>query len=167
MVVVPHTVDRISESFFHIADLGFRRIQINFVLGVTWSRKHQESFARGLDEIGRELRARWARGEDLVLVNLEEPPCPVRLNGEITVDWDGTVYAGNGFLHETEHKSRFVLGHLDQARSFDRYWLDRPDNDYLLEWSYPPDVTANNRAVGAVLASFVRFMRGAAASRSR
>lgn len=88
---------------------------------------------------------------------------PVRLNGEITVDWDGSIYGGNGFLHETEHKEKFRVGHLDDLHGFDRYWLDAPDNDFLLKWSYPEDVTANNLALGRVMTSFVTWLRGSAA----
>jgi hypothetical protein len=94
-----------------------------------------------------------------MLVNLDAAPYPVRLNGEVTVDFDGTIYAGNGFLHENEHKQKLVLGHLDDHRSFDRYFLDAPDNDRLLQLGYPPDVAANNWSVGKIMASFVRHMR--------
>jgi MoaA/NifB/PqqE/SkfB family radical SAM enzyme len=161
MVVLPHNVARMPENFFHIASLGFERIQINFALGVTWRPEHKQAFADGLHEIGRELKKRWARGEKLAMVNLENAPLPVRLNGEITVDYDGTIYSGNGFLHETEHKQKLVAGHLDDLRSFDRYWLDAPDNDQLLKWGYPADVTANNRSIGAIMSSFVRWMQSA------
>jgi MoaA/NifB/PqqE/SkfB family radical SAM enzyme len=159
MVVLPHHVTRMPEGFFHIAGLGFKRIQINFALGVMWREEHKKAFADGLFQIGHELRRRWARGDTLTMVNLETALYPVRLNGEVTVDWDGTVYSGNGFLHENEHKQKLVMGHLDDHRSFDRYWLDAPGNDFLLQWGYTPKVTANNRAVGAIMTSFVRWMR--------
>lgn len=166
MVVHPKDVEKTAANFFHIADLGFRRIQLNFGLGVIWSADQQRRFASELHEIGRELRRRWAGGDPLVMVNLENLPMPMRLNGEITVDYDGTIYGGNGFLHESVHKGRFAVGHLDDLGGFDRYWLDAPSNDYLLEWTYPPDVTANNLAVGRIMTSFVRWMRGGADRRS-
>jgi len=93
------------------------------------------------------------------MINLESAPMPVRLNGEVTVDFDGTLYGGNGFLHETEHKSKFVVGHLDDLHGFDRYWLDQPSNEYLLAYSYAPDVTQNNLGVGRLMASFCRWLR--------
>ena len=159
MVVHPDNVAKMPHNFFHIADLGFRRIQINFGLGATWSEEHKKSFADGLFQIGRELRQRWASGQALTMVNIENKPMPVRLNAEITVDHDGTIYGGNGFLHETAHKDRFVIGQLDDLGSFDRYWLDMPSNDFLLEWTYPPDITRNNVEVGRIMNSFVRWMR--------
>ncbi len=165
MVVHPENADRVAESFFHIAALGFRRIQINFALGYVWTPAQQQAFAQGLFAIGRELNERWSRGDDLVFVNLEGRPMPIRLNGEVTVDWDGAIYGGNGFLHETEHKDRFRVGHLDDLACFDRYWLDGPSNDYLLQWSYPDEVTTNNLKVGAIFTSFHRWMAENATTR--
>ena len=160
MVVHPLGADSLFDSFFHIADLGFRRIQINPALGPMWRPRHTRALSENLHRIGHELKRRWASGDDLVFINAESRPMPVRLNGEVTVDFDGTIYGGNAFLHETEHKARFVAGHLDQARSFDRYWLDAPSNAFLLQYSYPPDVTKNNLAVGRLLRSFCLWLRG-------
>lgn len=159
MVVLPHNVARLAENFFHIAGLGFKRVQINFALGVMWTPHHKQAFADQLFQIGNELRRRWARGDSLTLINLEADPYPVRLNGEVTVDYDGTIYCGNGFLHETEHKQSLVVGHLDDLGSFDRYWMDSPDNGFFLDHGYPPEVTANNKKVGSIMASFVRYMQ--------
>jgi sulfatase maturation enzyme AslB (radical SAM superfamily) len=159
MVVHPKNAGRLAHNFFHVAGLGFERIQINFALGPTWTTQQKTAFADNLREVGDELRRRWSRGERTALINLESAPTPILLNGEITVDWDGTVFGGNGFLHETKHKERFVVGRLDDLASFDRYWLDAPRNDYLLEWSYPPEETKNNLEVGKIFASFITWMR--------
>jgi len=148
------------DNFFHIADLGFDRLQINFALGLHWTDAHKRLFVDGLFQIGKELRRRWSRGESIRMVNLEGRPMPIRLNGEITVDYDGTLYGGNAFLHETEHKGKFVIGQLDDLGSFDRYWLDSPNNEELLKWSYPADITANNLSVGRLMTSFINWMRG-------
>lgn len=164
MVVHPEAVDRMPQNFFHIVELGFPRVQINFALGYIWTPEQKKSFASGLHSIGQTLRERWAVGEHVSLINLEGQPVPVRLNGEITVDWDGTVYGGNAFLHETKHKQKFKVGHLDDLRSFDRYWMDSPSNEYLLDWSYPPDVTANNLDVGRIFGSFHKWMHATASS---
>lgn len=158
MVVHPLHAHKLYDNFVHIADLGFRRIQINFTLGRLWSPTQQQAFAENLNRVGQELRRRQAAGDPLSLVNLENRPMPMRLNGEVTVDWDGTIYAGNAFLHETEHKERFRVGHLDDRGGFDRYWMDGPSNEHLLTYSYPPDVTANNLKTGAILTSFLRYM---------
>lgn len=159
MVVHPRSVVQMPDNFFHIVGLGFHRVQINFALGFAWSPDQQRAFAQGLFAIGEQLRHRWAAGEAVAMVNLESEPLPVRLNAELTVDWDGTLYGGNAFLHETEHKARFVVGHLDELGSFDRYWMDAPSNEALLAYSYPPQITENNLAVGRIMRSFARWMR--------
>lgn len=159
MVVHPRNASKVAHNFFHIAGLGFRRIQINFALGVKWQASQMTALATGILEIGEELRRRWAEGDGLVFINLERRPTPILLNGEVTVDWDGTVFGGNAFLHETKNKAKFVVGHLDDCTSFDRYYLDSPHNTYLLEWSYPPDETQNNHQVGKIFASFVAWMQ--------
>ncbi len=159
MVVPPKVAHKMPENFFHIIDLGFERLQINFVLGLMWSEAQKKTFADGLFKIGKELRKRWANGEEVAMINLLSRPMPIRLNGEITADYDGTLYGGNAFLHETEHKEKFVIGHLDDLGSFDRYWLDSPPNDDLLVWSYPPDITENNLTMGHVMSSFIKWMR--------
>ncbi|HHO53495.1 MAG TPA: radical SAM protein [Deltaproteobacteria bacterium] len=159
MVVHPRLVTALPHNFFHIVDLGFPRVQINFALGFLWSPEQQRALAEGLFAVGRELRRRWGAGEAVSMVNLESEPIPVRLNGELTVDWDGTLYGGNAFLHETEHKDRFVVGHLDELGSFDRYWMDAPSNEALLAYSYPAPITENNLEVGRLVRSFIRWMR--------
>lgn len=158
MVVHPTNVDNLAHNFFHIADLGFRRIQINNMLGRVWKPHELKSWAEQLFAIGRELERRWAAGEALEFINMRNKPMAMRLNGEVTIDHDGTIYGGNAFLHETEHKDLFVVGHLDDLTNIDRYWIDATDNNFLLDWSYKPKVTANNVEVGKVLASFCSYM---------
>lgn len=156
MVVHPELVGKLAGNFLHIADLGFRRVQINFALGKTWSPAQRKVLAEQCFAIAAELPKR----PELVLVNAENRPMPMRLNAEVTVDWDGTIYGGNAFLHETEHKARFVRGHLDDLGNFDRYWLDAPSNRELVEWSYGRVMTENNLKVGAVMTDFLRWYRG-------
>jgi MoaA/NifB/PqqE/SkfB family radical SAM enzyme len=158
MVVHPQEIGRLAANYLHVADLGFTRVQINFALGKTWSDAHRKTLAEQLFALAGELRRR----PHVTLINAEQPPMPIRLNAEITVDWDGTVYGGNAFLHETEHKSRFRLGHLDDRHAFDRYWMDAPPNAELLGWSYPEDVTRNNLKVGAIMTDFLKWYRASA-----
>lgn len=162
MVVHPTSVERLASNFLHVADIGFRRVQVNVALGKAWSVGQRQELAAQLFALGEALRAR----PDVTLVNAENAPMPMRLNAEITVDHDGTIYGGNAFLHETEHKSKFKLGHLDDQGNFDRYWMDAPPNSELVKWSYEPAITANNLKVGAVLADFVRWYRAQGGARA-
>lgn len=159
MVVHPQNVDRLFHNFFHIAGLGFRRIQINNMLGVAWRPDQMKAWAQQLHAIGQELLRRQGGPDAVELVNLEHRPVAMRLNGEVTVDHDGTIYGGNSFLHETEHKDRFVIDHLDTCANIDRYWIDATENGFLLDWSYRPTITRNNQEVGKVLASLCGWLR--------
>lgn len=155
MVVHPSQIHKLAANYLHIASLGFPRIQINFALGKVWSLDQRRTLAAQLFELAGELRRR----PEVCLVNAENEPMPIRLNGEPTVDFDGTVYGGNAFLHETEHKAKFRLGHLDDLYNFDRYWMDAPPNTELVKYGYPPEITANNLKVGAVMSDFLRWYR--------
>lgn len=163
MVVHPETAPLLAANFAHIAGLGFRRIQINPALGKRWSNEAKASLAAELHQLAGFLAER----PDITLVNAEHPPMPMRLNGEITVDWDGTVFAGNAFLHETENKQHFRRGHLDDLHNFDRYWMDAPSNQELLDWSYPRDITANNLGVAAILTDFLKWVRPSLVARGQ
>ncbi len=159
MVVHPRNVGALYENFFHIADLGFRAIQINNMLGRVWTEEELETWKAQLFRVGKELVRRRDEGRPVELVNLRHRPEPMRLNGEVTVDWDGVIFGGNAFLHETEHKDLFRVAHLDDATHIDRYWMDATDNNFLLDWSYRPKVTRNNLEVGNVMASFCKWLR--------
>lgn len=156
MVVHPDRVERLAANYLHIVDCGFTRVQINFALGKLWSAAQRRAFADQLFLLAGALRER----PHVVLVNAEHRPMPMRLNAEVTLDWDGTIYGGNAFLHETEHKARFRRGHLDELGNFDRYWMDAPKNQELVDWSYGRVVTENNLKVGAVMTDFLRWYRG-------
>lgn len=163
MVVHPKNVAKMADNFFHIAGLGFTRVQINFTLGARWSAEEQAAFAAGLAAVAEGIAARRAAGQSITMINLENRPMPVRLNGEITVDHDGQIYGGNAFLHETEHKHKLRIGQLDAPVSFDRLWMDAPDNEALLAWSYPKDITENNLQVGKIMHRFLVWMAQRAA----
>lgn len=159
MVVTPDTVASLCDSFAHVVSLGFRRIQINNGLAMAWSRGHKEVFAGQLSAIEQRFFAESLAGSGVEWINLRSFRDPMLLNGEITVDHDGTVYFGNGFLVRTADPGSFRAGHLDDLASFDSYVLRRPDNAQLLRCTYPEDLTRNNTEVGRIYGSFVRHMR--------
>lgn len=159
-VVHPDDVGQMADNFRHIVDMGYRRVQLNYAIGAVWSEAAREMWAAGLFEVGRELEARWARGEDVVLVNLLETVKTYRANLHPTVDWDGAIYGGNGFLYLERQREGFRLGHVDDGAPYHRYVVDGlGEADFFANWTWKGSAD-NNRSVGAVLASFVRWMRG-------
>ena len=159
LVVTPETAGDLCDSFAHVASLGLRRIQVNHGLAVTWSRAAKQTFANQLKAI--EDRFFGGRLEDAGVewIDLRSFRDPMLLNGETTVDHDGTVYHGNGFLIRTADAADFRAGHLDDLEAFDTYAYDRPDNAYLVRHTYPAEVARNNTEVGRIYGSFVKHMR--------
>ena len=159
-VVHPDNADRMVDNFEHILGLGYRLVQINYAIGANWPDHAIEAYAAGLQRIGEIFERRWADGEELDLVNLREDPRRIRVNTHPTVDWDGTVLSGNGFLFIPQARQTFRLGHLDDMRCYQRYVADGLGDDAWYDnWAWPGTVD-NNRQIGAVLTSFVRWMRG-------
>lgn len=159
-VVHPRNAEHMDDNFTHLADMGYETIQVNFALGTRWSRDAVSLFAEGLHRIGLELERRWDAGAQLELVNLRETVKRVRTNVEVTVDHDGHVFGSNAFLYIPKYRDEFLLGHLDDLRSFDRYSIDGLSGDDLLRHWYKDGMAENNQQVGAVVTSFVRWMRG-------
>ena len=159
MVVTPDTVGSLCDSFGHVVSLGFRRVQVNHGLAMDWSLEHKQIFASQLAAIEQRFFADSLIACGVEWIDLRSFRDPMLLNGEITVDHDGTVYFGNGFLIRTADPASFHAGHLDDLASFDSYVLRRPDNAYLTRRTYPADVARNNIEVGRIYGSFVRHMR--------
>lgn len=157
-VVHPSNAAQADTNFSHLLSLGYRRIQLNYALGSRWSEAASQDFAAALHRLGHDLRRRWAAGEQVEMVNLQETRMRVRTNREVTVDWDGTVMSSNGFLYVPDNRDHYVVGHLDDQQCFDRYVMDGPSDASLLSWWYPEEITRNNQGVGAILMSFVRWM---------
>jgi len=162
-VIHPSNAHRADENFAHLCELGFERIQLNYALGTRWTMEAQQSLASSLHRLGRWLEQQWSKGREIEVINLAETRMKVRTNREVTVDWDGTVMCSNGFLYVPSKRDNYIIGHLDDDHGFERYLMDGPDDEQLIDWWYRPEITQNNQAVGAVLMSFVRWMNEATA----
>lgn len=159
MVVPPKALPKLSANFQHIAKQNWKRIQINYALGMMWSKQDKELFAKELMKIETFLRERWKAQDPITMINLESDPMNMRLNGEITIDWDGAIHSGNAFLLKGRKADALVLGRVDDLNNFDRYWMDVADNDILLDSTYSPHVTQNNLEVGKIFNSWIRWVR--------
>ncbi|MCB9662611.1 MAG: radical SAM protein [Alphaproteobacteria bacterium] len=160
MVVSEKAVDRLVDSFFHLAGLGFRRIQLNYAMGRIWSPEGSAAFGRELFRLGLELQRRWADGScEALLVNLGESLREVRTNDHVTVDWDGHVYGSTSFLYTPALAKGNLLGHLDEGHGFDHYAFGSYDKDHVTRFSFREKVVKNNTDVGSAMTTFVRWMR--------
>jgi sulfatase maturation enzyme AslB (radical SAM superfamily) len=158
-VVHPKNVHRMVHNFRHLLDLGYRRVQINYAVGALWEKDQMRVFAEQLALLKDELDARWARGERVEVVNLEETLLKVRINLEVTVDWNGEVLGSSAFLPVPWQRDAYRLGHLDDGAAWARYAMDGLSVDGVLGSWFKGEMAENNAAVGAVMTSFVRHMR--------
>jgi|GEM_PF-4311998 len=89
-VVLPRNAARVFDQFRFLAGLGHRRIQINYAVGCVWSEREQAELLRQMRKT-----ARWARANGVELVNATAARRePVFLNGDLTLDCDGTLFRG-------------------------------------------------------------------------
>lgn len=157
-VVHPARVEHFVDDFCHIADRGFRKIQLNWAHNVMWREQDITAFVQGLHALSKELDDRWGRGDPVRLMNLGETLQRVRNNQEVTVDWDGGIYANNGVLYRPQSADKLRLGHVDDAKNWLHYRLTRPTDEDLLDATFAQSVHKNNARVGAVMTSWVRWM---------
>lgn len=125
MTVLPETVDRLYENFRYLSGLGHRKIQVNYAVGVRWTRERIEAFLGQLDCILDHARAN--PGVELVNATSRRRE-PVVLNGELTVDRDGSLFLEPGIfldLREELSMSSARGATMDNrgATPFDSFWL--------------------------------------------
>lgn len=89
-VVLPRSAAGLFDQFRFLAALGHRRIQVNYAVGCVWNAGQQAELFRQMT-----LAARWARDNGVEFVNLTAARRePVFLNGDLTLDCDGTLFHG-------------------------------------------------------------------------
>ncbi|MFA6316992.1 MAG: radical SAM protein [Elusimicrobiota bacterium] len=155
-VVTPENAGRILDEFRFLADLGHRRIQLNYALGRLWG---PDASAELFRQMGR--AAALSRELGVSFVNAES--CrrePVVLNSELTVDCDGGVFRETGVCLEEdflEMKKRFLVARVPGAGLFDRHGSTQFDNLALLVGAYGKGelrrTLLNNLGIG------LRFLR--------
>lgn len=151
-VVMPKTAGSLFEKFRYLADLGHRRIQINYALGSLWSRGARALFFREM-----EAAANWAEEKGIEFTNMTASRRePVILNGDLTLDCDGTLFRGpvlfnGGLTRETDGRrireasaaesyakvrELFFAGRIEGALLPDYYGATQFDNFVSLTQAY-------------------------------
>ncbi len=134
-VVMPEDAARAHERVTTLAEMGHRRIQINYALGRHWTDAQAAALRKSMVKaavIARRL------GVELVNLTVKRRE-PVVLNSELTVDCDGTVYRETGVCLEEdfqEMKKRFRVADIRNAGLFETYGATPFDNFALLASAY-------------------------------
>jgi sulfatase maturation enzyme AslB (radical SAM superfamily) len=155
----PNDVSLMSQNFKYLTDLGFKKIQLNYCLGVLWQK---EKIRELLNQFGKILDILKSK-KDIQLVNLTPSRKePVILNGELTVDCNGDLYLEFGGFLEKDFlslKKRFFLENIKNIKDCSFRSLNSSQNFSALLNGYPEKtirkIILNNIAVGKTIERFL------------
>ena len=135
-VVMPRNVWTMSRTFGHLVKLGFKRLQMNYSLGVFWPRPAIGQLFVQTEKIQRFLK----KHQGIEFVNLSSLRRePVVLNSELTVDCDGGIYLESGICLEEDFaamKKKFLVADVKRARDINLLASTPFQNFYRLSKVY-------------------------------
>ncbi|MDD4907548.1 MAG: radical SAM protein [Candidatus Omnitrophica bacterium] len=135
-VVMPDNVWTMSRTFEHLVKLGFKRLQMNYALGVFWSRPAIGQLFVQTEKIERFLK----KHKGIEFVNLSSVRKePVVLNSELTVDCDGGIYLESGICLEEDFaamKKKFLVADVNRTRDINLLASTPFQNFYRLSRVY-------------------------------
>ena len=154
----PTSIEALCSDASALMEEGFRDFSIEFAPDQEWTTSQKKQLATQLHAFGTMFCEAWARGSASHLLQSCGDRTPVRMDNEITITASGRIYASNILLHRSRYLTKFAIGHIDEGFCFDRYWMDLPSNEYLVDWAYPPKLTVGNQKVGRIFGSFHKWM---------
>lgn len=166
MVVAPETVGKLLKNFEHLVGLGFKNIFIMMACGVNWPVKARKELAKNLKALeARYLEMLW-NGRMVNLLNLTEWLSPFRMNTELSVDFDGSIYSAciSYLVHDEKRKKKFVLGHIGQRNeTMDEFERRRLSNERAMEVIYRENgvfkYLDSNIETGKIMVAFVGSLK--------
>lgn len=163
-VVMPESVSLMSRNFAHLVGVGFKRLQMNYSLGVFWSEKAIKRLFRETKEI---VQGCLKRRKGIELINISPARRePVVLNAELTVDCDGDIYSEYGICLEEDFsamKNKFLVTELKNAENINLYSSTQFQNFYRLSKIYSAAnrkfrrIILNNIILGKRYEAFLRM----------
>lgn len=156
----PNDVSSMSQNFKYLIGLGFKKIQLNYCLGIIWKKEKIKELLNQFERILNILKSK----KDVQLINLalwrKEP---VILNGELTVDCNGDLYLEFGGFLERDFlslKKRFFIENIKNIRDCSFRSLNLSQRLFALLNGYPEKtirkIIFNNIAVGKTIEKFLR-----------
>jgi sulfatase maturation enzyme AslB (radical SAM superfamily) len=164
MVVTPYTVDTLVDNFKHLVSLGFKKIFIMTACGLFWSESKLSLLEKRLREL-EPICFELMKQKKIYLANLREWLRPLRMNTEISVDFDGNIYSAciSYLIHDEKTKKKFILGNIDKVKqSIDRFEKKRLTNSQAMQVIFREnnilDNLPNNIKAGEIMSSFVQSL---------
>lgn len=136
-VLMPENVSFMSRSFEHLVKLGFKRLQMNYSLGVFWSKKPIETLFLETKRIAEKYIKTGNGIEFINLTSMRKEP--VVLNAELTLDCDGDIYSEYGICLEEDFlamKQRFLVSDINTAKDINSLASTPFQNFYRLSEIY-------------------------------
>lgn len=167
MVVSPDTAAKVYENFCYLAEVGFKHIFMMVANCVHWPEESRVALKNGLDKIEL-VYPRLYRENNVFLMNLVDWVWPMRMNTELAVDCDGSIYSACvGYLvRDPQLKKRCTLARIDTvSEGIDKYLPFRLTNPsamrIVFEQSSALHTVESCARAGAVMAEFVKRVKKA------
>lgn len=164
MVVTPQTVDNLVNNFKHLLGLGFKKIFIMTACGVFWSKRKLFLLNKNLS-ILEPIFLKLIRKNYLEFLNLKEWLRPLRMNTEISVDFDGNIYSAciSYLIHDKKTKEMFVLGNISKIKkNMDFFEKKRLSNSRAMQVIFKEnniiDDLPNNIKAGEIMSDFLQSL---------
>lgn len=165
MVITPETAHRVPENFRHLVSLGFRHIFMMVANCVLWPEDKLEAMREGLDVVLEEYPG-IMRERKVILLNLRDWVWPMRMNTELSVDSDGSIYSACvGYLaKDPVLKERCTLGLIESVDgtidAFEELRLrNEPAMKIVFEECGAWETLRGCVQAGSVMAAFVRKLQ--------
>lgn len=102
IVATLDTVDFLFENFKHVLNLGFKKFEFNYAIGMYWDDEKTDKFIEQLNKIIRTYENKIIKGE-IEIGNLFKRNEPAVLNKEFMIDTKGRVRFLNEFLFKADN----------------------------------------------------------------
>jgi len=135
-VVTPQDASSAFKTFKYLGDLGFKRLQINYSLGVWWPPTAIKEFFKQTAKIIDYIKKR----PEVEFINLGGTRRePVVLNAELTVDCEGGIFLESGISLEENFmamKKKFLVTDVSKAKNINLHTSTQFQNFYQLSKVY-------------------------------
>lgn len=132
IVASPATVHYLFESFHHVIELGFKKIEVNYAIGSYWKGDESDEFFKQIKKI-IDYYKKQLISKEIEFGNMGKRNEPAVINSEFLIDTDGSIRPLNEFLYkvkkpaQTPYKIKTVFDYED----FDDLYM----NDFTVYYS--------------------------------
>ncbi len=166
MVVSPFTVDKLVHNFKHLVlNLKFSKLFLMTACGYLWPKDKLLSLKKELISLAPFI-IYLIKEKKFTFLNLTEWLDPLRMNTEVSVDADGTIYPAciSYLIFNQKVKEKLILGNIFQENiNIDTLEKDRLRNTKAMEIIFSENKIfrnlASNIEAGKIMANFVRALR--------